>query len=105
MFRSKEIRHYMEILVHIQNIQLVEKLLIRGRIRLEKQDHYQRNSQRNTQHPYCETEYPKVRVIHVLSGFVHESKIPRAFSVLQEKEKVLKIGTIKIKSTSSLPSL
>lgn len=86
MFRSKETRHYMEILVHIQNIQLVEKLLIRGRIRLEKQDHYQRNYQRKAQHPYCETEYPKVRVIHVLSGFVHKSRIPRAFSVLQEKE-------------------
>ena len=61
MFRSKEIRHYMEILVHVQNIELVEELLLPGRISLEKQDHYERNAQ----HPYCETEYHKVRMKHV----------------------------------------
>jgi len=42
MPRSKEIRCYTEILVHVQNIQLGEKLLTPGTISLEKQDHYQR---------------------------------------------------------------
>lgn len=89
----------MEILVHVQNIQLVEKLLIPGRISLEEQDHYQRNAQ----HPYCKTEYPKVRMKHMTNLCKYKSRIPRAFSILQEQEKVFKTGTIKIKSTAPGP--
>lgn len=67
----------MRIPVHIQNTYLVEKLLILGRGSLEKEDHYQRN----TQDPYCETAYPKNRMKREQS-LKDKPRIPRAFSIL-----------------------